>query len=52
MKTDFLWDWFDFGFMFRIFKNTKFHRQKPAIVCVLTDFVRVTTLPSTALQHR
>jgi hypothetical protein len=35
-----------------IFKNTKLHRQKPAIACVLTDFVRVTTLPSTALQHR
>lgn len=24
MKIDFLWDWLDFGIMFRIFKNIKF----------------------------
>ena len=23
MRTTFLWDWFDFGVMFRVFKNTK-----------------------------
>jgi hypothetical protein len=24
MRIDFLWDWFDFGIMFRVFKNAKY----------------------------
>lgn len=31
MKINFLWDWYDFGIMLRIFKNAKFGKYSISI---------------------